>query len=529
MIVGICFALALLGPACGPRDAEPPSGDTGQPARGGTIVVGSFTDVDSWNEYRSQQTFAVHLLRRIYLRLVREPGPGGGPDDYRPLLAESWSRSADGLALTFKLRDTQWSDGTPLTASDVRFTWQAQISPEVAWVGAETKQHIRDVEVVDDHTVTFHFDLVYPYQLTDAVDGGIIPQHVFGEVPFADWTTHDWNTPTIGSGPFLMQSHRAGLETVLERNPSYFDAGYSLADRIVVRYVPDVVNLTTQLLAGDIDFLDGVPPRDAQRMATDSDLTLLPYDEPAYSYLGWNGNRPPFDDAELRRALTLAIDREALVEDLLYGFGRVSNGPLPSSWWGASREQEPWPYDPEQARRILAAKGFSVAEGLGSPPSGGRHLAFELITNSGNRLREEMLVKIQEQLGRIGVRVTTLPVEMGTLRQKVGGGDYDSYLGSWVLSGRVDLSIFFRSDGTYNFGGYRSAATDDLFEQIDGVTDWGQIEPLLRQVQKQIHEDQPYTFLYETRRIAAHGPRIAGMAIDVPSDPLAGLERAEVK
>jgi len=517
----LLLVAALAAVSCG--RGEDQAGSAAKPRRGGTIVLGSITDVDSWNEYRSQQSFAVNLLRRVFLRLALEPGsPEAGPDAYTPLLAESWSFSEDGLALTFRLREATWSDGRPIRAEDVRFTWLAQTSAEVAWIGASAKEHVTDVEVVDPRTVIFHFDLDYPYQLADAVDGGIIPQHVFGEVPFDRWTTHDWSQYSIASGPFMLESHQSKVETVLVRNPRYFAEGLPMADSVVVRYVPDVGNLLTQLLAGDIDYVEGVPPRDAARLTGNAELTLIPFDYPGYDYLGWNGTKPPFDDPELRRALTLALDRQALVEDLLFGYGRVANGPLPSSWWGAARDIEPWPYDPDEARRILSAKGYDGNDA-------GRALELELLTNSGNRLREDMLVKIQEQLSRVGVRAQVRPLEMRTMREKVTAGDYDAYLGGWVFSGRVELAVFFKTGAPYNVVGYSSDEADRLFAELEVCADWEAMASLLRGVQQRIHEDQPYTFLYELKRVAAHGPRVAGVEIDIPSDPLARLERVRVR
>jgi peptide/nickel transport system substrate-binding protein len=493
---------------------------------GGTAVLGSISDVDSWNEYLSQQSFAGNLLRRIFLRLAQKGGEAqDGPLSFTPALAESWEFSEDGLALTFKLREAVWSDGVPITASDVRFTWLAQTSPDIPWAGAASKEHITDVEVVDDCTVTFHFDADYPYQLADAVEGGILPEHYFGEVPFEQWTSHDWSGIAIGSGPFLLHSHSPGQETVLVRNPHYYKEGYPLLDRVVVRYVPDINNLLTQLLAGDIDYLEGVPPRDAHRLADNPDITVIPFDYPAYDYIGWNGSSAPFDDPALRLAMTLAIDRRALVEDLLYGYGRVSKGPLPSSYWGADRDLQPWPYDPEQARRILAQSGYSTSDN-------GRRLEFELLTNSGNRLREEMLVKIQEQLSRIGVVVRARPLEMRTMREKVMTGEYDAYLGSWVFVGKVEIGPFFGSTAVpphgYNVVFYRSPEVDRLLDQLHEATDWQSSKPILDSIRRRIHRDQPYTFLYEAKRVVAHGPRLRGVLIDIPADPLARLERFRI-
>ena len=185
--------------ACGGGDEAPaqPVGEAPKP--GGTLVIGSISDVDSWNEYISQQSFANFLLRRVYLRLAEQkPGPLSHPNDYEPSLAESWEASKDGLSLTFRLREVSWSDGTPIGAEDVRFTWQAQTSEHVPWIGAASKTRIRDVEVVDARTIRFHFDAVYPYQFLDAIEGGILPKHVFGEIPFERWKDHDWLSAKVG-------------------------------------------------------------------------------------------------------------------------------------------------------------------------------------------------------------------------------------------------------------------------------------------------------------------------------------------
>ncbi len=163
-------ALALLAAGCGDERPVVSEVDDGTPRHGGTAVLGSISDVDSWNEYTSQQSFAGNLLRRIYLRLAQDHGRGiGDPTNFGPLLAESWEPSEDGLSLTFALREARWSDGHPLTANDVRFTWLAQTHDDVPWIGVTSKSRITDVEVLGPRRVRFHFDTKYPYQLADAV------------------------------------------------------------------------------------------------------------------------------------------------------------------------------------------------------------------------------------------------------------------------------------------------------------------------------------------------------------------------
>jgi len=534
LAVAAPIVLAAAGCASPAETSAPPPSPADEPAGGGTAVLGSISDVDSWNEYLSRQDFAAKLQRRIFLRLAVEQGdPEPESESFEPQLAESWEWSDDRLALTFHLRQARWSDGRPVTADDVRFTWEAQTDPAVAWINASTKRHITAVEVAGERSVRFVFDRRYPYQLADAVEGGILPRHVFGQVPFEAWRTHDWSAVSVGSGPFVLERHRPAEEIVLRRNPHFFRRGLPRVERVVIRVVPDAANLTAQLLSGDIDYFEGLAPRDAERLAAGKSVSLVDFDYPKYDFIGWNGARPPFDDPEVRRALTIAIDREALVEQALYGYGRVSRGPVLSFSWGADPTLEPLPYDPDEAARILARKGFA-ARGADEPASGDRApLRIELLTNAGNELRQAMAVKIQEQLSRVGVLVTVRTLEMKTLVARCTAGDYDAYLGGWTIPGKIDLEPIFgsasRPPNGSNVVAFHSPEVDGLLRRLDEAEDRAAMRPLLQALQRRIHEEQPYTFLYETKRIAALGPRLSGMRIDDPADPLAALEHCRLR
>jgi peptide/nickel transport system substrate-binding protein len=526
----LAVSMLLLAASCGGGDEPVTSAKPPTPVRGGTVVLGSISDVDNWNEYLSREAFANTVQRRIFLRLARERQTDpASPPSYEPELAESWSRSDDGLAITFVLRDAVWSDGAPITAEDVRFTWIAQTHPDVAWAGAGTKTFITDVEIVDPKTAVFRFDRSYPYQVADAVDGGILPKHVFGAVPFESWRTHDWSTARIASGPFLLEEYLPDEEIRLVRNPRYDAAPAPYVDAAVIRVVPDAANLLTQLLTGGVDYMENVPPRDAARVRSAESTSLIAFSYPRYDYIGWNATRPPFDDPEVRRALTLAIDRLALVEDLLYGFGEVSSGPWPSFRWGVNPDIDPWPYDPDEARRRLADLGFRPGED-GVLERDGVRLAFTLTTNAGNRVREDVLVKVQEQLRRIGVAVDLLPMEMGSFVQANVKGEFDAYVAGWAFPGKIELKSLFASDAAYpngfNVVAYRSEEVDRMIERLGEADSYDTLEPILHDIQRRIHEDQPYTFLFEAERLAGLSRRLHGVRIESPADPLAFLESA---
>jgi peptide/nickel transport system substrate-binding protein len=315
-----------------------------------------------------------------------------------------------------------------------------------------------------------------------------------------------------------LSSWRPGEEIVLARNARYVDPDRPLLDKVVFRIVPEVGNLETQLTAGAIDYIEGVPPQDAKRLAATPGLALIAFDNPMFDYIGWNGSKPPFDDPEIRRAMTLAIDRNAIVEDLLYGYGRISTGPLLSTWWAADPTLAAFPYDPNEARRILAAKGYSAEHPL----------TFALSTNAGNRVREAVTLKVQEQLRGIGVKVEPRSFEMKAFRERNLAGNYDAYVAGWRFNGKLDLVSIFGSKALppagSNVVAYRSAEADRLLAAIGAASNWQEAKDAYAKLARRIHEDQPYTFLYEGKRIAAFGPRVRDMKIDVPSDPLARLE-----
>jgi peptide/nickel transport system substrate-binding protein len=274
--------------------------------------------------------------------------------------------------------------------------------------------------------------------------------------------------------------------------------------------------------------MENVPPWEVERVRSEPRVAVVAFDAPRYDYIGWNGARPPLDDPRVRRALTQAIDRGALVEELLHGFGRVSRGPVPSFTWGADRDLEPWPYDPEEARRLLAECGFAPRPGDGVLERDGRPLDLTLTTNAGNRLREAVQVKVQEQLSRIGVKVRLEPLEMRAFVERNVAGSFDAYVGGWTVAGRSLDELFgsaSRPPAGSNVVAYDSPEADRLLAAIDAARDWREAKPVLSLLQRRIHEDQPYTFLYEVRRLAAIGRRLRGVTIDHAGDPLAHLER----
>jgi len=504
--------LAVALAACGGRETSAPrQAAAGPPQRGGEMTAATISDLSGVNELTATgTTFDADVLAQLFVGLLRERADyQEHPPTYAPELAESWEFSPDQKTLTLHLRaDAVWSDGQPITAEDVRFSWQAQTSPEVAWAYADTKDAIRDVEVIDARTVRFHYDQVYAFQLVDTVDGRILPRHLWSPIPFSEWRSRgDWFRENLAtSGPFRLGEWRPNQELVLERNDRYYDPELPRLDRVRFRVVPDQPAQVEQLLAGALDFLPAVPPAEAERLARRPEIELVVHPARQYDYICWNTLRAPFDDARVRRALTLAIDRQALVDILWKGYAVVAAGPIPADVWARDPELAPWPYDPAAAKALLAEAGFADADGDGVLERDGEPFRFELITNSSNRLRSDALVLVQEQLRRVGVDAVPRALEIHALSAASFDHEFDAVLSGWAVDTTLDLRAYFHSsaieDG-YNFGSYSNPEIDrlvDLARRVEKIEDGA---PLLRDVQRILHEEQPFTFLWEPRKIAA--------------------------
>jgi peptide/nickel transport system substrate-binding protein len=516
-----------LATACG----SPPAADRPAPPTR-PWVVATAVDFGGVNELVAPNVrFTAEVHGLLFLGLVEEqPDFAAHPPSFAPALAERWELSADGREMTFHLRaDARWSDGRPVTARDVEFTLRAQRAPEIAWPYADSKRVVTELRVLDERTVRFHLATPGPYRLVDVNDGHVLPEHAWGDIPFAEWrgAADRFRARLVTSGPYRLAAWRPGLELELEPNPSYSGPGPTPHRSVFFRVTPDPAALVERLLAGEFDFADGLSPLDAERVARAGGLRLLTSEARQYDCIAWNLRRPPFDDPEIRRALTLAIDRQQLVDALWRGRARVAVGPVPSYVWARDPELAPWPYAPDEARAILARRGFADRDGDGVVEREGEPFAFELTTNSTNRLRGDAAVMIQEQLRRIGVRATPRPLEINTLTELNLAGDFDATLMGWGIDTTLDFRPYFHSAETadgWNFIGYASAEVDRALDDVRAApTALATREPLVR-LQRLLHAEQPYTFLWEPPRLAAVRAGIEGAAL-TPLSGLASLPR----
>ncbi|HET6372553.1 MAG TPA: ABC transporter substrate-binding protein, partial [Candidatus Polarisedimenticolia bacterium] len=468
-----------------------------------------------FNIYTATNAFSQEVANLIYPRLAKEQDDfQKGPPTFRPSLATSWKFSDDGLTLTMKLDPSAlWSGGRPITSEDLVFSHRAAASPEIGWVGRDVKDQIADVTAPDPHTVVFHFKQRYPYQLMDVVDGNVLPASVFSAIPFAQWPTRPFQEAPSPGGPFRLKRYEPRSVIELERNPDYRLAPPPKLDSIVFRVIPDENTLINELLSGGIDMMENVPAHAAARVEASPRLRLIRTPDLSYTFICWNTSRPLFSDPRVRRALTMAIDREAIVEGPLGGAGRPAAGPILSFLWARDPDLKPHPFSPEAAAALLKEAGWADRDGDKVLDRDGRSFRFELESNQGSGLRGEIVQMVAAQLRRVGIEVVPRIVETGAFIEKHERHEFDAFVGSLRESTKVDLMSVLHTtaakDG-YNYGLYSNAELDTLIERARATIDPNLGRDLWRKAQQIVHRDQPFTFLFEPDRFHAVPRRLTG-------------------
>jgi peptide/nickel transport system substrate-binding protein len=507
----------LTQPGCGPSlpSALPPTHP------GGRLVIAIAEAPCGVNELLEPATNLLHELRGLFfLSLLQEqPDFDRHPPTFAPLLASSYEWSLDHKVLTFHLRDIAWSDGVPVTAEDVQWTWTAQVSPLVAWPGRASKSEITNVEVSNPHTVRFHFSHAYANQLLDANAGGVLPKHVWGQLAFQHWRKNAawFQEHLVVDGPFTIQSWTPNQEIVLRRNGRYFAAPLPRLDEVVIRTNEDPAVILMELLTGAADFAPSVSPTDAKRIGNDNpDLAVIPYWFRTSVAVFWNNSHPLFADPEVRRALTLAIDRQTIVDTLLAKLGSVSSSPILDIVWAHNRRLVPWPYDPATSRRLLASHGWRPGSD-GLLQRNGKHFAFTLETNAGNHLRSAAVEMVQAQLQQVGIQVQLRTAEFSALAARLRSGEYDAVLMGYALDSGLDLSEEFSSStiGDSNYARYSNREVDALIKQANSQADILQAGTYLNRVQEILHQEQPWTFMWQAKRLSAANRRVRGIQPNV--------------
>lgn len=489
---------------------------------GGTLVVAGRNEALSMNALVSNDYESLQLqIYVLFVTLVRadreyEPQPG---------LARSWEFNDDTTEVVFHLRgDVRWHDGVTVTAQDVVFTFDRLKDPETGFVNPSYFDYWEAAEAVDDTTARFylrpHANLLYGWMRT-----AVMPKHVLGAVSAAQLDGDPFGTSTpVGNGPFRFVERVAGDRWVFEANPDFPEAlgGRPYVDRIVYRQIPDEFALMASLQAGEVDVVLDATPEMLARLGRDPEVVPVSYPAPDYQFIAWNGRREPLGDRQVRRALTMAIDRETLVEVLRGGYGTVAVGPVGPWHWAWDSSWKPLPYAPDSAAALLDAAGWIDTDGDGVRDRGGVPMRFDLISTP-RREWSAIQTLVQADLARVGVDVRPEVREQGALVPLVTSADrrFDAVLLGWARDVPLDDRDLWACDRIgqpVQFTSYCNPGLDPVLDSIRLTADRGRLRALVRRYQEFIAADQPYTFLYYVDRIDLLRTRVRGVEVDSRGD-----------
>lgn len=487
-----------------------------------TLVVGASAEPRSLNPVAVTTTEGHQVTGLVFQKLMQEQ------DDFvtfKPQLAESWNISDDGLDVTFRLRDdARWEDDRPVTAEDVRFTWEVQVDTTVAWPNATIKSRIRDVEVRDARTVVFHFTERYLYALMDANDGVILPRHLLGDIPRKDLKSAAFGRAPVGNGPYRVSRWESGQYIELVPNPAWYGSAPRV-ERVLFKFIPDAVTAVAQMRAGEIDLLESVKGGDIAALRRERPDVKW-YDVPSrrINLVAWNLRRAPFDDRRLRRALAQAVNRAEIIRAAWGEHAREANSPFVPLTWAWDASQKPIRHDPASARAELAACGFKDSDGDGTLDRAGKPLSFELLVSDAQH-RVDVATLVQAQLKAVGVKVELRVMEFGATNQRVLAGDYDAAVLDWSVPTKADLTPTFHSrsigNKQYNFAGYSNPEVDRLIDEALLQTDQKAAGKIWRRAQRIVYDDQPWMFIAYPQVVTAVDDRFC----NVTPSPISFLVR----
>jgi len=512
--------LALAVPlACDPADVDMDA-VVGDPEPGGTAVVGMHSDFQTFNPVTNTALTSMEVMNfMVFTPLVRydenfEP---------EPYLAREWDLEDDHIV--FRLYEgLRWHDGEPVTAEDVRFTFEMAKQEEAAsLIGSAFLAMVESAEVIDDHTI--RFDFVAPHsQPLDGFAWAPIPEHLLGDVSAAELAQAPYNRQPVGSGPFRFVSWEAGQQLTLEANEEFPDelGGRPYLDRLVFRIIPEPTTRVTELATGGIDVNYSVQAPEGREIEQQRGLQLHRYSGREFNYIGWNTAEEPFTDPQVRRALTMAIDREQIIEAILFGYADPAAGMIPP-WSPLHPGTDPLPHDPDRARQMLADAGWEDRSGDGIVERDGRPFRFDMMVNSNNRLHQDIATVVQQHLRRVGVDMRIRAIEFQSMLRQHRDRDFQAVYSGWILDNfRVDPTPLFscaeaETPQSANRSSYCDPEADRLIAAGLRETDPGRAEQIWGEFSDTLQEDQPFTFMYWLEDLAGVGQRIQGVDMDARS------------
>lgn len=471
--------------------------------QGGKMVIGT-TDLPSTiSPLQPNVLGSNEILDLLFMKLHRIDANG----KMKPELASSWEFSEDLKAITYYLRkDIKWWDGVPVTAEDVLYTYEKMVDPKTNYPFVSSFNLIKKVELIDKYTIRFTFNQVYANLITDS-DIMPIPKHIYEKIG-----DEFGKSKIVGNGPYRVKEWVPNSGLVLTANDDYY-RGRPPLDEIIIKYYNNVEVMITDFEQGNLDFALNLSPAEAKRLSGNQNINVASKPGNSYIYIGWNLNNEFLKDKEIRKALTMAINRTQILNDIFLGMGKISLGPLPHSSWAFNENITTVEYNLEKAKNILMQRGFEDRNRNKILDKDGKDLTLTIIANVENPERVQILSYVTNYLTQLGIKVNAQRMDVNSFISALLNRKYDGFIMGWSVGDKIDPTLYWHSEpkrGKFNFVSYKNTAVDSLIELGTVMLNRKKAKEVWSEFQRIVYEDQPYTFLIVPNEIAATYKRVKG-------------------
>jgi peptide/nickel transport system substrate-binding protein len=488
---------------------------------GGTIVLSTSADADVLLPPLTMTLQGKQVVDQIFDNLA-DIGPAlntVGDAGFAPRLADHWSWAPDSMSVQFHINPkARWHDGVPVTAEDVRYTFQLVKDTSLASPLASNLDNVDSVSLADSLAARVWFHHRTPDAFFRAASSiAILPSHLLKQIPPASLRENAFARSPVGSGRFRFAVWDRGARIVLKADSSNY-RGRPNPDRVIWLVSADYAAAALRFLGGSADFLDLVKPElVSQVKAKGKDVVVSP-GSLDYGYAAFNlrnsgntGPHPIFGDRETRRALVMAVDRSALVRSVFDTLALVAHGPA-TRILATSDTTIGIPYDPQQASRTLDSLGWRRgSDGLRS--RGKTPLAFGLIVPSSSASRMKLAVLLQEQWRKAGANVRIEPLELNAFGSRMDSRKFETLVNAWHIDPtpstvREEWASSEIKRGGYNATSYRNPVFDAVIDSAVKEMNPDRSAALYRRSYRILTEDAPAMWLYELRNAQGVSKRI---------------------
>lgn len=487
------------------------AGAEADPGYGDAIVVASNSDARTFVPILASDSASSDICGLVFNGLVKYDKNIEIVGD----LAQSWSIEDKGKTIIFHLRKgVLWHDGRAFTSRDVEFTYKRLVDPAVRTPYSGDYERIKNFTAVDDYTVRVEYKEPFAPALS-SWGMWIMPEHILKN---EDLNKTNFARSPVGTGPYKFKSWKTGEKIELVSNHDYFE-GRPFIDRYIYRIIPDEATTFLELQTQGVDMASLTPLQFTRQ--TDSRIFKEHYNKFRYpgfgfTYMGYNLSDPKLKDVRVRRAINYAVDKKEIIDAVFFGLASPTTGPFIPDSWAYNKDVTPVPYDPIEAKRLLAEAGWSDSDGNGWVKKDGKEFEFTVLVNQGNAERQRTAELIQKQLSKVGIRMKIRVIEWSSMiNEFIDKRRFEAVLMGWFLPRDPDCYDVWHSSktrqGEFNFVGYKNERVDELLDEGRRTFDQSQRAAVYREIHELIYKDQPYMFLYTSDALPIVNSRFKGV------------------